>query len=413
MIYAFIGIITLIMLATFSTSDKLSKLLSLISILNDKISELSIDTKQINEALISQKIEDENINKKPIKELDIDYSSKNYMTDMYGYIEQTKVFSTSQITTKIGTIPCKNINEYIKQQYLVMFALMMKENNLKFEDFKVEHTYGGMGPSEHFFIKFELKDTKYFGWDEWVSKGTLIAEMKNGEVKNFEVESYSNNLEEYFETKSEYDKVHFFDALSKTYSSFSFDNESYRSTGGYSNDTYVIVINDLIEQYNYVGEKWNVDFATTFLDGRTGKPEDIFVNTNIIDRSWLIDEFQELQIVEWEAINAKREEVFNALQQSKDKDDRFKLATMYYYLQFNSDWNKEDGHYQREAIKIWSELAEENHAYSQLIMGILCFDGKYVLKNFSKSKDYLELAFKNGLESPSLKVWEDLKLYDY
>lgn len=421
MIYALIGILTLIMITAFVITGKLTLLLHSMNLLNNSVSELKADTEQINEVFMSQKnekeIERDKRNKKQIKKLDIDLSSNNYMTKMYGFIEQTKMFSISQISGETERLPYSDIKDYVKRYYLIMFTNLMQQNNLSFDDFKIEHTYGGMGPSKHYYIKFKLKDTEYFGWNEWVSKGTLSIEMKDGNIKEFEVDSYVNNLEDYFETDNEYASIHFFDALIKSYSSFSFDNESYKGTGGYDDDSYVIVINDLINLYNNVGKKWNVIFANAMSVGFdsdwNGDLEDVFVNTKVIDNFWVINNFQEVQILEWKTILEKRQETFDILLESVEPNEQFKLATMYYYGQFEENWDEEEDYYQKKAIQIFKKLAEDDHAYSQLIMGILHFDGVYLLKNFSKAKSYIELAFENGFESPARKVWEDLELHKY
>jgi len=421
LIYILMGALTLIMITAFVIAWKLTKLLYSMNLLNNSVSELKSDTEQINEVFMLQKnekeIERENSNKKQIKKLDIDLSSNNYMIQMYGFIEQTKMFSVSQISGETERLPYLDIQDYIKRQYLLMFSNLMQQNNLSFDDFKINYTYGGIGPNKHYYIKFKLKDTEYFGWDEWVSKGTLSIEMKDGNIKQFEVDSYVNNLEDYFETNNEDESIHFFDALIKLYSSFTFDNESYKGTGGYDDDSYVIVINELINLYNNVGKKWNVIFADAMSVGRdgdwNGKLEDVFVNTKVIDNFWVINGFQEVKILEWKTILEKQQEIFDILVESIEPNEQFKLATMYYYGQFKESWDKEEGYYQKKAIQIFKKLAEDNHAYSQLIMGILYFDGAYLLKNFSKSKSYIELAFENGLESPARKVWEDLELYKY
>lgn len=425
MIYVLIAIMILIMIAIFLSTGKLGQLLYATKAISDKVAELNIDVKDINEVVSEyQKIKThekeekkKEEKKKEVKKIDVNYASKSYMTNMYGYIEQTKLFNIQHILGEIEKIPYKDNIDFIKRYYLLMFARMMEDNNLQFSDFKIGHTYGGAGPSEYHYINFELKDPKYYGWDEWVSKAKLIIKMDNGEKKEFEVESYMNNLENYFETESEYESVHFFDALAKVYGKFSFVDESYSSSGGYSDDKYTLVINDLVQQYSRVGKKWNVYFANSriaFDDGPWwGELDDVFTDTGIIDPSWAIDKFQEVQILEWEEIRKKREETYQSLLQSKDEDEKFRLATMYYYEQFDTNWNIEEGTYQQKAIKIWKELAENGHAYSQLVIGILYFDGLYLLKNFSKTKEYIELAFDNGLEKPAKKVWEDLKLYNY
>jgi hypothetical protein len=52
-----------------------------------------------------KEIERESSNKKQINKLDIDLSSNNYMTKMYGFIEQTKMFSVSQISGETERLP--------------------------------------------------------------------------------------------------------------------------------------------------------------------------------------------------------------------------------------------------------------------------------------------------------------------
>lgn len=412
MTYVVIGILILILLAVNTASRQLGKLLKSANSIDEKIINLNNDTKQINEILVKHEDEKENSNKKHVKKLEINFASRDYMTKMYGFIEQTKMFFPQQISRGIETLPLDNINDYIKRSYLWMFERIMIDNDLKFNDFKVVHTYDDWG-KDLFFIKFELKDTKYIGFDEWVSKATLVVEMKNSDIKEFEVESYANNLEEYIETEYEYDKVHFFDALPKAYRSFRYDNKNYSSFG----DQYVIVLNDLIEQYNKVGEQWNVVFATPldehFGNYWSGESDDKYVRTYVINEAWSIEAYQDVQILKPKVVHEKYDELFNSLLDSEDDDDKFKLATMYYYMQFNWDYHKKEGYYQEKATKIWKKLAEKGHAYSQLIMGILYFDGLFLLKNYAKSKHYVELAFENGFEVPAKKVWEDLKLYDH
>jgi len=417
MIYILLGILVLIVITTFSAVNKLGQITYLMNLLNDKITDLHKDTKKANK-LVS------NINSKikspirtNIKAINIDNTPNNYMIKMYGFIEQTKMFSISQIFSKMETLPYKDNNDYIKKYYLSMFAWMMEENDLGLDDFKLHSTYGGAGPSEYFYVKFKLKDAKYHGWDEWISKATLVTEMKNGEIKEFEVKSGVNNLDEYFENENENESVHFFDALAKTYNSFSFDNESYRSIGGYADKDYIIVLNDLIHNYNRVGKEWNVVFADAMSVGFdlewTGKLEDVFVKTEIINKSWAIDSTQTVQVLAPEILKEKRQNIFEELQQNSEDNNQFKLATMLYYEQFKTDWKDEEGLYQKQAISIWKKLAEKKHAYSQLVLGIIFHDGLYLLKDYSKSKKYIQQAFENGLEKPAHKVWEELKLYEY
>jgi len=387
------------------------------NLLNEKITDLSNDTKEANKLVSNINIKIKSPLKTNVKAINIDHTPGSYMLKMYGFIEQIKMFTILQIFSKMEELSYKDNNDYIKKYYLLMFVWMMEENDLGLDDFKLHSTYGGAGPSELFYVKFKLKDAEYHGWDEWISKATLITEMKNGEIKEFEVKSYTNDLNEYFETENEYENVHFFDALSKAYSSFSFDNESYRSIGGYLDDDYIIVLNDLIHNYNRVGKGWNVVFADAMSVGFdlewTGKLEDVFVKTEIINKSWAIDSTQTIEILAPEILKEKRQNLFEELQQNPEDNNQFKLATMLYYGQFKTDWKVEEGIYQKQAITIWKQLAEKNHAYSQLVLGILFYDGLYLLKDYSKSKKYIQQAFENGLEKPARKVWEELKLYEY
>lgn len=404
MIYAFIIIILLLVIMLFTavfSTDKLTKLLLVMSLLTEKFAELMTDTKQIHETITNI---NENNNKKPIKKFNIDYSSNSYMREMYGYIEQTKMYTPSVIIQQMEKMPFTDIVEYIKQHYFMMFISMMHKNNLKFDDFKIHSTLGGMEPQTCYFIKFELKDME----DSWPkSKRIVLIEMKNGDQKEFEVQCDINHLEEYLETEYEGQRIDFFDALSQVYSSFSFDEDNYYFIYHDDSEKYIIVINDLSDLYQYVNIKMNVLLPSE------EKHKDLFISSEILDKSWAIDKLQRVQILDWQTMENQREELFNFLLHSKDENEKFILATMHYYkpsyyYQLENSFDE-----QKLAINIWKDLAKKGHAYSQLIMGILYFDGLHVLKNFSKSKYYIQLAFDSGLEVPARKVWEDLKLYEY
>lgn len=415
MIYIFLISVACLIFLLASIVNRLGGISNLVALWHTKAEVLQGEIKQIHQSIdsINSKLVSSTL-KKTIIPFKDEEKYRPYMSSMHGYIEQTKMFSFGQILYQAEMIPTKNIDEHIKKHYLLMFAHMMSENNLQFSDFKINSSYGGNGPSEHFYVRVKLRNMKYYGWDEWVSKAILSIEMKNGEIKEFVGKSYINNLEQYFEMEDEDQKIHFFDALSKVYPNFVFDDETYRSINGFSNEDYIVVLNDLVHLYNTVGKEWNVVFADSFstaLDLEwTGKLEDLWKKTRVIDSSWNIGE-PIVQVLSQEALGENRKKLFDAIIQSQNENDQFKLASMYYYNQTNH--GNLEGTNQKKAIEIWQILADKNHAFAQLVLGIIYFDGLYVLKDFQKSKTYIKMAFENGLEKPAFKVWNDLKLYEY
>lgn len=415
MIYMFLIGIILLVLLIFLIINKLGSILDLMTLWRTKAISFKDELNEIHQSIdsINSKLAPLTV-KKSIIFFEEKKQDKSYMSIMYGYIEQTKIFNLRQILYGAEILPSKNLVEHIKKHYLLMLAHMMHENNLQFSDFKIQSTYGGNGPNEHFYIPFKLRNMKYYGWDEWISKAILSVEMTNGEVKEFVVKSYINDLEQYFEIEDESIKIHFFDALTKVYPNFVFDTETYRAISGYPQGDYIVVLNDLIHLYNRVGKEWNVIFAdsfsTVFDNEWTGKLEDLWNKTRVIDPLWSIRE-PIVQIVSQDDLKESRKKLFESIKASQNEDDQFVLASMYYYNQINYDDFGEMN--QNEAIDIWHKLANKNHAFAHLVLGIIYYDGLYVLKDFQKSKVYVQKAFENGLEKPALKVWNDLKLYEY
>jgi len=415
MIYIFLIGIVFLVLSMLSIVNKLGTISNLIALWHTKNEVLKDEINQIHQSIdsINSKLMLPS-QKKMIIPFKDEETYRPYMSVMYGYIEQTKMFSLEQILNKAEMISTKNIEEHIKKHYLLMFAHMINENNLQFSDFKINSSCGGNGPSEHFYVRFKLINMEYYGWDEWISKAILSIEMQNGEIKEFVVKSYINNLEQYFDMEDEDQKIHFFDALSKVYPNFVFDDETYRAINGFSNEDYIVVLNDLVHLYNTAGKEWNVVFADSFSTALDlewiGKLEDLWTKTRVIDSSWNIRE-PVIQVLKQEILGENRKKLFETIKQSQNENDQFILASMYYYNQINHGDLEETN--QKKAIEIWQILADKNHAFSQLVLGIIYFDGVYVLKDFQKSKVHIQMAFENGLEKPALKVWNDLQLYNY
>ncbi len=53
-------------------------------------------------------------------------------------------------------------------------------------------------------------------------------------------------------------------------------------------------------------------------------------------------------------------------------------------------------------------LKKKDYPYALLILGVLHYDGKYVLKNIEKSKEYITRAYNSGFEKQAIRVWNDL-----
>ena len=347
-----------------------------------------------------------------------DGNQPSFMQKYRGYIYQPKIFFKYGWFWDIEDLPSEDIHSYVKKGFLISFMQMLKDNNLNLLDLKIESTYAGYGPHEVYYIVFKILDYEYEEWDKWRSEANIELTLKDGETKKVMMESYFNDLTDYYDS-GEYEIIHFFDALKKSYYTFEVTDGIRYVSDFYeakpSESKYAFSINDLYNHYNKVYTNNNIELfgqKISLLDEWYGKLKEAYDYPSIIDEQWSIlpEEDNKVYVLDsYEEYKEKEEELFEKYNNESDEnlDHRFICASINFYDAWKLSGREDEQKYIDKAITLWRDLADKNHPYSLLIMGILYFDGKYVLKDIEKSKECLRKAYDYGFREQSVKVWND------
>lgn len=407
MFYAIVGVIVFIGIGIFYVSKNINKELMQV---NSAIKELllkvdkylSLNNKEENDD--DETIQIKNTN---IKQYTEELPKKDlYMLKMQGYFSQFHYITLDSLNWKIDRLESKNIHDKVKKEFYMLFMNALQKNNIKLIDLMIKKEHSPFPTLYR--IDFKILDYHYIDFDRYTAVANIELPMIDGSKKIIEIDSFGVRYDvDYFEIDKKYYKktdIHFFEALKLTYNDFEYESIfPYDKPYWNEDNTLTFSINELQDIYSVILLRQNVLLNTLF------EKDLLDFNCSIHDKSWSITN-SKFYILD--DITEQRKEFIEKYENPdiNNLDRRFISAiNIYYELINNISYNKPDGYYQMEAIKLLTELAENKHAYSCLIMGVIYYDGLYVLKNINKSKEYLTKAFEYGFKTQSIKVWNDFK----
>ena len=333
------------------------------------------------------------------------YQYDSYMEKMRGYFSQRNIYPKKSLHWKIEKLSSDDIHEYVKKAFYINFIEALNDNQIDLYDLKIEEEYSPF-PTVYY-VNFKLLDYEYKHYECFESIGSIELTLKNNSKKVIKMKSYYDRLTEYYEKEDEYDTIHFFDALKKSYKEFSYETTDSRDILFTGDNRFTFVINELFSYYHYILQDKNIVFRADVeeksFSARVASPIwSLTTNSFYLLSGEEYDKKEKELIEEYENIN------------SSDLNTKFIRAINIFYeilkLDYKENFNvyEQDTYYQDTAIEIFYELEKKDYPYALLILGVLHYDGKYVLKNIEKSKEYITRAYNSGFEKQAIRVWNDL-----
>ena len=315
------------------------------------------------------------------------------------FLNQSKVFKKSDVINGLYMINTEaGTTEANKIFFLAEFTKLIFSNGLTFKDLDIETEYYGFGPSRIDHISFDIENINEIkdGGDYKIYNSDVVFTLKDKTKKSFKYEFYDDMIDKLKEDYKKFKFTGYLGYIKKClYSDFNESNGKYR-----------IILNDLFQYLDFVGENfYNKVFVKRkyfsgleydynfFLIGNNGEYKDL---------SWQIDRSNFIYIDEIE----KNKDI-NIIDSMSD-DELFIYALNLYYKEC-SEFELNEKIF--KVIKYLDKLIDKNYGMAYIVKAMLCIDGKIILKDYEEAKILLKKAYNLGLCTPSMLVWNENELY--
>lgn len=314
-----------------------------------------------------------------------------YMKNMEGYFSQHSLINKEDIIYKMLGLEIEDEVEYEKITLYLNFINSLYSKGLDFSELHLEKLNGNY-TDEVLYAEVKILNRDH---NEYEVIYTIEINLKDKTKVELETSLFHEIGNDYYNEDEDYFCQSFFEEFNK----FSYKNKSINNYYEKEKKSFKI----FEKEFNYYMRK-----VLLILNIREESYSKNNYTSRINDKMWTIAPYSPIYFLSKEKYYIELNKFCENYKQKNDLDGRFINAINIYYEYVNKPWDISDNNNSKFiAVDIFKELADKQHPYSNLILGVLHFDGKYVLKSIEKSKYYLEKAYELGFKKQSIKVWND------